>query len=206
MISHQLWQRRFLGRPDVVGQKLRLASGIMVEIVGVIGTEMRAIAPAIGLPPEWWMPRVPSRTARRGNMLETVARLAPGQSLDSARAEVATLGASIAAAIPAAKPGRTFQAIPLLEMVVKDVRSQFMFLLGASLCVLLVTCVNVVHLFLANAAGRRVELATRVALGATRGTLIRQTLTESAVLATMGGAAGLLLAVMGAASFCIDRA
>jgi len=194
MISHQLWQRRFLGRPDVVGQQLRLASGVMVEIVGVMGPEMRAIAPAVGVPPEWWMPRAPSRTGR-GNTLETVARLAPGQSLEGARAELATVGASIAAAFPAAKPDRTFRAIPLLEMVVKDVRSQFMFLLGAALCVLLVTCVNVVHLFLANAAGRRVELATRVALGATRGALIRQTLTESAVLAGIGGASGLLLAV-----------
>jgi putative ABC transport system permease protein len=194
VISHQLWHRRFLGRPDVVGQQLRLASGVMVEIVGVMGPELRAIAPAVGVPPEWWMPRAPSRTGR-GNTLETVARLAPGQSLDSARAELDTVGASIAAAFPAAKPDRTFRAIPLLEMVVKDVRSQLMFLLGASLCVLLVTCVNVIHLFLANAAGRRVELATRVALGATRGTLIRQTLTESAVLAGIGGAAGLLLAI-----------
>jgi predicted permease len=194
VISHQLWHRRFLGRPDVVGQQLRLASGVMVEIVGVMGPEMRAIAPAVGVPPEWWMPRAPSRTGR-GNTLETVARLAPGQSLDSARAELATVGASITAAFPTAKPDRAFRAIPLLEMVVKDVRSQLMFLLGASLCVLLVTCVNVVHLFLANAAGRRVELATRVVLGATRGTLIRQTLTESAVLAGIGGAAGLLLAV-----------
>jgi predicted permease len=160
-----------------------------------MGPEMRAIAPTAGVPPEWWMPRAPLGTARRGNILETVARLAPGQSLDSARAELATVGAGIAAAFPGAKPGRSFQAIPLLEMVVKDVRSQLMFLLGAALCVLLVTCLNVVHLFLANAAGRRVELATRVALGATRGTLIRQTLSESAVLAGIGGAAGLLLAV-----------
>ena len=99
VISHQLWHRRFLGRPDVVGQQLRLASGVMVEIVGVMGPEMRAIAPAVGVPPEWWMPRAPSGTGR-GNTLETVARLAPGQSLDSARAELATVGASIAAAFP----------------------------------------------------------------------------------------------------------
>ena len=194
VISHQLWHRRFLGRPDVVGQQLRLASGVMVEIVGVMGPEMKAIAPVVGFTPEWWMPRALSRTGR-GNALETVARLAPGQSLDGARAELATVSASIAAAFPGAKPDRTFRAIPLLEMVVKDVRSQLMLLLGASFCVLLVTCVNVIHLFLANAAGRRVELATRVALGATRGTLIRQTLTESAVLASMGGVGGLFLTV-----------
>ena len=194
VISHQLWHRRFLGRPDVVGQHLRLASGIMVEIIGVMGPEVRAIAPAVGFPPEWWMPRARSGTGR-GNTLETVARLAPAQTLDTARAELATVGASIAAAFPGPKPDRTFLAIPLLDMVVKDVRSQLMFLMGASLCVLLVTCLNVVHLFLANAAGRRVELATRVALGATRGSLIRQTLTESAVLAGIGGAAGLLLAM-----------
>jgi putative ABC transport system permease protein len=192
VISYQLWQRRFLGQPDVVGQQLRLASGVMVEIVGVMGPAMRAIAPAVGVGPEWWMPSAPSRIGR-GNHLETVARLAPGQSLDGARAELASVSAGIAAAFPGSKPDRTFRAIPLLEMVVKDVRSQLMLLLGASFCVLLVTCVNVIHLFLANAAGRRIELATRVALGATRGILIRQTLTESAVLASMGGVAGLFL-------------
>ena len=69
-----------------------------------------------------------------------------------------------------------------------------LFLFGAVICVLLVTCINVVHLFLANAAGRRVELATRVALGATRAHLVRQMLTESAILAVLGGAGGLLLA------------
>jgi predicted permease len=174
---------------------VRLASAVVVEIVGVMGPEMRAVAPAVGAAPEWWMPREWPRTARRGNILETFARLAPNQSLESAGAELATVGASIAAAFPAAKPGRTFRAIPMLEMVVKDARSQLMLLLGASLCVLLVTCVNVVHLFLANAAGRRTELATRIALGATRGTLIRQTLTESAVLTGIGGAAGLLVSI-----------
>jgi predicted permease len=194
VISNQLWHRRFLGQPNVVGQHLRLASGVMVEIVGVMGPEMKAIAPVSGFTPEWWMPRAPSRTGR-GNTLEAVARLAPGQSLDGARAELATMSASIAAAFPGPKPDRTFRAIPLLEMMVKDVRRQLMLLLGASFCILLVTCVNVIHLFMANATGRRVEFATRVALGATRGTLVRQTLTESAVLASMGGVAGVFLAV-----------
>jgi predicted permease len=193
VISHQLWHRRFLGRPDVVGQQLRLASGIMVEIVGVMGPEA-AVAPAIGLPPEWWMPQSPQRTGRAG-VLDTVARLAPGRSFDSARAELAVVGVGIAAAFPGSRPARSFRAVPLLETVVKDVRAQLTFLFGAALCVLLVTCVNVVHLFLANAAGRRLELATRVALGATRGNLVRQTLTESALLAAIGGAGGLLLAV-----------
>jgi putative ABC transport system permease protein len=195
VISYQLWQRRFLGRSDVIGQHLRLASAFVVEIVGVMGPEMRAITPADGFPPEWWMPRgSPQGSGRGGNVLDVVARLAPGRSLDTARAELANAGANIAAAFPGPKPRRTFRVIPLLDTVVKDIRSQLLFLLGASLCVLLVTCVNVVHLFLANASGRRVELATRVALGATRSTLIRQTLTESAVLAVLGGAAGLLLA------------
>ena len=196
VISHQLWHRRFLERPDVVGQQLRLASGIVVEIVGVMGPEMAAIAPRVGPPTEWWMPQSPPRT-RRGGARETVARLAPGRSLDSARAELAVVGPGIAAAFPGSRPTRSFRAVPLLETVVTDIRTQLTFLFGAALCVLLVTCVNVVHLFLANAAGRRLELATRVALGATRGTLIRQTLTESALLATVGGAGGLLLAGWG---------
>jgi putative ABC transport system permease protein len=197
VISHQLWQRRFLGRTDVIGQHVRLASAYVVEIVGVIGPETGAITQGDGYTPEWWMPRGARRgSGRGGNALDAVARLAPEQTLETAGAELAIAGANIAAAFPGPKPQRTFRAIPLLETVVKDIRSQLLFLLGAALCVLLVTCVNVVHLFLANASGRRVELATRVALGATRGTLIRQTLTESAVLAAIGGAGGLLLAAL----------
>jgi len=196
VISHQLWHRRFLGRSDVVGQQLRLASGVMVEIVGVVGPEMSAVAPSIGSPPEWWMPQSPNRTGRTG-VLDTFARLAPGRSFDDARAELAVVGAGIVAAFPGSRPTRSFEATPLLETLVKDVRTQLTFLFSAALCVLLVTCVNVVHLFLANAAGRRLELATRVALGATRATLIRQTLTESALLTALGGAGGLLLAVWG---------
>ena len=195
VISHALWHRRFLGRADVVGERLRLASGVMVEIVGVMGPEMSATAPAFGVPPEWWMPQTPRRGRRRGQILDVVGRLAPGRSLRRAQAELDVIGANIAAAFPVSNPGRSFRAIPLLDTVVKDVRSQLIFLFGAVLCVLLVTCVNVVHLFLATAAGRRVELATRVALGATRANLVRQTLTESAILAAVGGAGGLILAV-----------
>jgi putative ABC transport system permease protein len=195
VISHQLWHRRFLERSDVIGQQVRLASGVMAEIVGVMGPEMRAIAPPFGFPPEWWMPRGSARANRGGNGLDAVARLAPGRTLDSVRSELAVVGAGVVAAFPAPRPARSFTAVPLLETVVRNVRSQLTFLFGAALCVLLVTCVNVVHLFLANAAGRRVELATRIALGATRATLVRQTLTESALLAAIGGAGGLLLAV-----------
>ena len=195
VISHALWHRRFLGRADVVGQKLRLASGVTAEIVGVMGPEMAAVAPAFGVPPEWWMPQTPRRSLRRGQSLDVVGRLAAGRSLESARAELAAIGANVAAASPSSNPARLFRAIPLLDTFVKDVRSQLTFLFGAVLCVLLVTCVNVVHLFLANTAGRRVELATRVALGATRANLMRQTLTESALLAAVGGAGGLILAV-----------
>jgi putative ABC transport system permease protein len=196
VISHHLWHRRFLERPDIVGQQLRLASGIVVEIVGVMGPEMAAIGPRVGPPPEYWMPQSP-QPARQAGIRETVARLAPGRSLDGARAELAVVGPGIVAAFPGPRPARSFRATPLLETIVQDVRTQLTFLFGAALCVLLVTCVNVIHLFLANAAGRRLELATRVALGATRATLIRQTLTESALLAVIGGAGGLLLAAWG---------
>ena len=104
------------------------------------------------------------------------------------------IGANIAQAFPASHEARSFRAVPLLDTLVRNVRGELTFLFAAVMCVLLVTCVNVVHLFLATAAGRRVELATRVALGATRATLVRQTLTESALLAFAGGAGGMLLA------------
>lgn len=194
VISHSLWHRRFLGRPDVVGEKLRLASGVMVEIVGVMGPEMSALAPAFGVPPEWWMPQSPRRDLRRGQILDVVGRLTAARSLERAQAELDVVGANVAAEFPDPNPTRRFRAIPLLDTIVKDVRTHLTFLFGAVFCVLMVTCVNVVHLFFAHAAGRRVELATRIALGATRANLVRQTLTESALLAMMGGAGGLLLA------------
>ncbi len=194
IISHALWQRRFLGRADIIGRQLRLASGIVAEVVGVMGVEMSSLVTPLSTPPDWWMPQVPLPADRRGRRLDLIGRLAPQRTLEDAQAELDVLGANIAVAFPEANRNRVLRATPLLETIVRNIRTELTFVFGAVVCVLLVTCINVVHVSLANAAGRRVELATRVALGATRGHLIRQTLTESALLAMVGGVGGLLVA------------
>lgn len=199
VISSGLWQRRFLGSADVIGQKVRLADGVTAEIIGVMGPEMSVFRPPLSAPLEWWTPLAPPRPSSPGSrgpqVFDVIGRLTPESSLDRARAELEVLGRATLAMLPESAGRHSYRPVPLLDTIVKGVRAQLMLLFGAMLAVLLVTCVNVIHLFLAGAAGRQAEFATRVALGATRASLVRQMLTESAVLTAAGAACGLLLAM-----------
>lgn len=190
LLSDAVWRRQFGGRRDVVGTDFRVAGGARVEVVGVMGPGMAALArvvpagcwiPDDGAGPQTWRPQI------------ALARLAAGRSLDEANAELAVLGASLGTD-PFSKEPRSLAAVPLLDSIVVGVRRQLLFLLGAVICVLLVTCANVVNLFVAHAAGRRDEMATRAALGASRLRLVRQSLTESLVIALVGGMLGFAVA------------
>lgn len=194
VITHGLWQRRFGGRPGIVGERVRL-NGKPVEIVGVLA-------------PDFWLTRRPDEAEQsldyfvpaapdpvhRARYLKAVGRLAPGVSLSQAQAELDVIGAALAAAYPDANKDRTVLAMPLREATGDAVRTELWFLFGAAVCVLLVACANVTNLILTHATGRRHEVATRLVLGATRHRLVRQALTEGLVLAGIGGAAGLTLA------------
>jgi putative ABC transport system permease protein len=192
VLSHDLWQRRFHGSRDVIGRTVRLGTAT-VEIVGVMDprfTYPYAYEKSI----DCWLPDVPDPAQRRARTLMVLGRLAPGATLADARAEFEVMATRLASAYPEANEGRGIYLEPLLESVTAGVRTQMWFLLGAAACVLLIVCANVANLLLAHTSGRRLELATRVALGASRGHLVRQALTEGLLLSAAGGAAGVMLA------------
>jgi len=200
VLSHGLWQRRFAGKADAVGQKLMI-SGRSATIIGVM-------PPGFAFPPKaeiWqplWFPKEHYDQQRRGARgLEVLARLKPGVRLVEAQAELDQLGAQLTAQYPQNYNGnRRFRMIvaPLLGDYVGELKPALLLMAGAVGFVLLIACANVANLLLARAATRRQEMAVRLALGAGRGRLARQLLTESVLLALAGGAAGLLLATWGA--------
>ena len=194
ILSYRLWQRRFSSERNVLGKPIVL-DGNAYTVVGVM-PEGFHFAPFWATKAELWVPNAFGARIhnRGGNSLRIFARLKDGVSLTRARAEIA----SITARLEHQYPGTNRDAVmtPLKEKVVGPVETPLLVLLGAVASVLLITCSNVAHMLLARAATRQKEVAVRSALGAGRGRLIRQFLTESILLGALGGAAGLLLAMI----------
>ena len=195
IISESLWHRRFGGDPAIVGKPLRLA-GTVGTIAGVIPAE-RAWPSRLDV----WLPMRPAAMSadvreRRDNMIfQAVARVRDGIAFTQARARVAAIGERVARDFPVERKGWTSDLVPLRDYVVEpETRLGMFVLLGGVVLVLAIACVNLANLLLARGADRAREMAVRAALGASRGRLVRQMMTESVVLATVGGAAGLLLA------------
>ena len=195
ILGHDLWQRRFAGNPSIVGQTITI-SGKNCTVVGVmppgfhfLNTQTKAWLPLQLDPTTEWR--------KSGRFLRCVARLKPAVSTQQAQAEVDAIGKQLEAAYPDYNKGWGVNLVPIHEQIVGDIRPVLLVLLGAVAFVLLIACANVANLLLSRAASRQKELALRAALGAGRMRLIRQMLTESVLLALMGGAVGILLAHWG---------
>ncbi len=195
VLSYRLWQRRFAGDGSVLGKAVTL-NGEAYTVIGVMPREFK-FAPFWATHAELWVPLAFGEGIhnRGGNSLRVFARLNPGVALKQARAEIATITARLERQYPGTN--RDVVVTPLKENVVGTIETPLLVLLGAVAFVLLIACANVAHMLLARAAARQREIAVRAALGARRGRVIRQFLTESLLLSAMGGAGGFLLALAG---------
>jgi predicted permease len=200
IISDALWQRRFSGRTDAISKSL-VYDEKTYSVVGIAppgfrlnGDEADVFTP-IG---QDTSPVLQNRERHAG--INVVARLQPGATPSRAQSELALTGLQLAAQYPKSNASRTFIAEPLRPDV-GDVSSTLWLLLGAVSLVLLIACANVANLLLARAVSREREFAMRVALGASRGRVVRQCLTESAMLGLAGGLLGVSLAAIGLRPF-----
>jgi len=193
ILSYELWRTRFAGDNNVLGKTLTL-DGQPLTIVGVMPTGFSFPAPDMAL---WGTFPIDLNSPGQGpneHFFRVVARLKPNVQLAAARAESEALARQIAATNPTAMGNRTFDLTPLRERVVGRARTPLLVVLGAVAFVLLIACANMANLLLVRAAAREREIAVRTALGAGRGRLIRQLLTESVLLAMVGGSVGLFVA------------
>lgn len=198
VIAHGLWQRRFGGTPDVVGKRVIL-NGIPRTIIGVMPADFRFPPQGVsrGEAEVWVLMQDVAPTRRGPYYLWGLARTRSGVELVAAQSELRAIGQRVVQAHPLTNAETTFAAQPLKEALVGDMRQVLLVLLGVVTLILLIAASNVANLLLARTVEREKEFAVRVALGAGRGHIVRQLLTESLCLSFAGGAFGLMLARWG---------
>jgi len=193
VLSYDLWQSRFGGDRRALGSKVTV-DGEPYTVVGVMEPGIRFPETA-----RLWLPLEPGEaaTSRSWRTYEVLGRLAPGVTVEQARSRAAAKARELAERYPDADAGRGGGVMPYRELFARDVRPMMLIMLGAVAFVLLIACANVANLLLARGTARRREIAVRLAVGAGRGRVIRQLLTESLLIALAGGALGALLGTWG---------
>jgi putative ABC transport system permease protein len=195
MLGDALWRRRFGGDPHALGQRI-VVDGVAREIVGVVPAGVQYPRSAEMFLPMGDLRQDPTLTDRGNHVgFVVLGRLRPGISLALASQDLNGIARELTRRYPNTNTGRSVTVRPLLTAMVGDYSQSLLLLLGAVGCVLLIACANVANLQLARSAGRQKELAVRTALGAGRWRLMRQMLTESAVLGVLGGLLALLVAL-----------
>jgi putative ABC transport system permease protein len=199
LLSYALWQSHFGGDPDALGRAIKL-DGRSYTIIGVLPADFRSpdktdVLEPIGV----WAAADKEEVTERGDRgdMVVVGRLAPGMTLTQARAEMDGIAARLAREYPGSNDEFSVKLQRVRDAFVGDMRPPILLLFGAVFFVLLIACANVANLFLVRGASRTKEIALRIAFGASRGRVLRQMLAESFVLALLGGALGIALAVAG---------
>ncbi len=199
VLSYGLWQRRFGSDPAIVGKQVLLNSRPYI-IVGVMGPDFRAL-PSTLVTPEGQFYRPVAETysdsKRSERHLRAIARLKPGVTTQQAQTELSLIAQRLEQQHPETNKGRGVHIASITEDTVGDASRALWMIFGAVGFVLLVACANVANLLLARASGRQKEITIRSAIGAGRGRLIRQLLTESLLLSIVGGTLGLFIAIWG---------
>jgi len=201
ILGYDFWQRRFGGERDIAGRAIQL-NGKSVTVVGVMPPGFRLFikeGSIVGRPPDLWAPYVLPADARDfgGRYAEAIAKLKPGVSLQQAQTQLTAIAQALARETPQRNANWGARVIGLADELSGEYRRALVILAGAVAFVLLIACANVANLLLARSAVRQREMAIRGALGAARVRIVRQLLTETLVLALLGGTAGLLVAMWG---------
>jgi putative ABC transport system permease protein len=194
VLSYRFWQERFASNRDLVNHEIAL-DGQKFLVAGVMPPSFRQPDYAQMWTPMAWSDQ--DRTVRGEHHYIVIARLKPGTDVKAAQAEMDTISHRLEQLYPDDDKGWGAVVVPLHEDMVSDVRPAMLILLGAVACVLLIACVNIANLILARGFSRQKEIAIRTAMGASSARILRQALTESVVLALVGGALGLTCAPSG---------
>ena len=196
VLSYDYWQRRFGGRPDIVGRSLTVENEPHT-VVGVLSPSLDLSGSLFaGAPLEMYLPLTVDGNTDIGGFMAVIGRLRRGVSAERARAELTSRQAALAVGKWQWMTALALQVTPLPELVTRSARSPVLLLLGGVACVLLIACANLANLLLVRASGRRREMQVRMALGASIGRVLGQLTIESGVLVAAGGSAGVALAVL----------